>query len=97
MLILSNLGIGVSLTVLNIFYIIYPTPLEAHAALTMGVWDFLTGVFSISFLSMIVTATLILNIRNVAKMTLKKKKEINILKSPTSHSKGESESNETTV
>jgi len=83
MLIFANLCIGGSLTVLNIFYVIYPTPAEAHAALTLGVWDFLTGVFSISFLSMIILTTLILNIRGVGKMFLKRNKKhgVTIIKS----------------
>jgi len=68
MLIFADLSIAFTLGILNIFYIIYPTPLEAHAAMTLGVWDFLTGLFSISFLSMIITVTLILNVGSLTQI-----------------------------
>jgi len=67
-LIVWNLCQSICLFILNSFYIAYPTVIEAHAALTLGVWDFLTGIYSICYLSMVITVTLILNVGNIYKL-----------------------------
>jgi hypothetical protein len=64
----ANLSIGISLLIIDVLYITYPTTPEAHASITLGVWDLLTGFIVISFGVMIVICTLILNVGALTQM-----------------------------
>eukprot|EP01102_Stenamoeba_stenopodia_P012606 TRINITY_DN4000_c0_g1_i2.p1 TRINITY_DN4000_c0_g1~~TRINITY_DN4000_c0_g1_i2.p1 ORF type:complete len:325 (-),score=27.61 TRINITY_DN4000_c0_g1_i2:108-1082(-) len=67
-LIICNLCQSFSLATINIIYIAYPTVQEAHAAITLGVWDFLTGLYSICYLSFIIIVTLTLNVGSIVRL-----------------------------